>query len=260
MPLEGLKNRSEWDNAGQNVPVVHMFYRARNHPNGSPYPIKLETFLRAAGIKYAVDFSKPFSSKGKMPWMTFNKEDMTDSQMCIDHIIKVMPDKDLDAHLNDSEKAVARGFRALLEDNLYFVVVMKRWSYDESGYMLKVLAPPPGPKFLFSLVLPMAKKKISGQAKSQGIGLHTKEEVLEIGKRDLKALSDFLGEKQYLMGDQISTVDCVAFGFLCVVIYGFPEDDVHRVQIEEELPNLKAYTMRIKETYWPDWDDCQYKD
>jgi len=46
------KRRHEWNSAGQDVVVLHMFERSRTNINISPFPIKLETFLRMAKIKY----------------------------------------------------------------------------------------------------------------------------------------------------------------------------------------------------------------
>ncbi len=43
--------RAEWDSAGKDVVVLHMFDRALTSPNPSPFPIKIETYLRIAGIK-----------------------------------------------------------------------------------------------------------------------------------------------------------------------------------------------------------------
>ncbi|RXG57302.1 Failed axon connections, partial [Armadillidium vulgare] len=44
--------RLEWDSAGQDVVVLHGFPRSKVCPNLSPYVLKLETYLRVAGIKY----------------------------------------------------------------------------------------------------------------------------------------------------------------------------------------------------------------
>ncbi len=57
--------RQKWDNAGKNVVVLHQFDRARDHPNPSMYPIKLETYFRMADIQYVNDFDQPLSKKGK---------------------------------------------------------------------------------------------------------------------------------------------------------------------------------------------------
>ena len=56
--------------------TLHMFPRHRHRPSGSPFVIKLETYLRMAGIKYEVDTSKPMGPKGKSPWITFNGEEV----------------------------------------------------------------------------------------------------------------------------------------------------------------------------------------
>ena len=45
------KLRSLWDSRDKDVVTLHMFPRARTGPNPSPFPVKLETFLRMTGIK-----------------------------------------------------------------------------------------------------------------------------------------------------------------------------------------------------------------
>ncbi len=104
------KLRRKWNSVGRDVVVLHQFPRGRTCPNGSPYPIKLETYLRMAGIKYENDFEEFMSPKGKSPWITINGEDIADSQLAIEHLTKVLK-KDVDAHLNEEEKARARSIR-----------------------------------------------------------------------------------------------------------------------------------------------------
>lgn len=258
----GKSKRPDWESAGENVVVLHQFQRARSHPNGSPYPIKLELFLRAAGIEYINDFTHVVSKKGKSPWMTVNKEAVADSQLCIEHLLKLFPDKDLNAHLSDREKAVAKGMRSILEDNFYFVGVMRRWGNKDSVEHLfnEILPPFHGPKFLMPLIKRQVSRRLVAQAKGQGIGRHTEEEILELGKKDLKAVSDFLADKPFMMGEKFSEVDCSTFGFIVCLLCGVKEDDPLKSFAEKDLPNLKEYAERIKEKYWPDWEDCLYKD
>ena len=52
--LQRLK--AEWSRAGKDVVVLHMFNRARDCPNPSPFPLKLETWLRIHDIKYVPEF------------------------------------------------------------------------------------------------------------------------------------------------------------------------------------------------------------
>ncbi len=124
------ERRVKWNNVGKDVVVLHMFPRAKFSPNLTPYPIKLETFLRMTKIKYEVDFEEPIGSKGKSPWMTFNGQEVADSHICIDHLKRDVEGVDLDAHLTAEERAVARGFRALFEDHLYFCLVTMRYLYN----------------------------------------------------------------------------------------------------------------------------------
>ena len=80
--------RFEWARAGKDVVVFHQFDRPRSAPSGSPFPIKLETFLRMAGVKYEADFEQQMSDKGKSPWITLNGKDVADSQLAIEFIEK----------------------------------------------------------------------------------------------------------------------------------------------------------------------------
>ena len=59
-----------------------------------------------------------------------------------------------------------------------------------------------------------------------GIGRHENTEVWEMSFRDLSALSNWLGTKQYFLGSKPSTVDCMLFGHLAQFLFidiGFPQ-------------------------------------
>jgi Glutathione S-transferase N-terminal domain len=65
-PAEG-KERVENENS---VIVLHQFPRTSRAPSFSPYPIKVETFLRMNKLEYVSDFKNFFGPKGKCPWIT----------------------------------------------------------------------------------------------------------------------------------------------------------------------------------------------
>ena len=55
--------------------------------------------------------------------------------------------------------------------------------------------------------------------------------------KDLKAISDLLNNKDYLLGKSPTTVDCVLFGHLAQFLYidiGFPQ----KTYLEQDCPNL----------------------
>ena len=64
----------------------------------------------------------------------------------------------------------------------------------------------------------IARKNVLNASYKHGMGRHSDEEIIEIGNRDLKALSDFLGDKAYSFGDKPTTLDAVAYGILVELI------------------------------------------
>ena len=58
--------------------------------------------------------------------------------------------------------------------------------------------------------------KIKQQIYGHGMGRHKPEEVFELGMKDIDALSACLGDKEYFLGDQPTTLDASAFGFLSI--------------------------------------------
>ena len=104
------------------------------------------------------------------------------------------------------------------------------------------------------------KKNIREGAKAQGIGRHSEEIVLKnFGKNDLKALSVLLGSKPYFNGNRPNEVDCAVFGFLCMLVYTMPADNYLLKLVQKEYSNLWNFVRRMKEKYWPDWEQCKSK-
>ncbi len=117
----------------------------------------------------------------------------------------------------------------------------------------------PVPLPIAKMLFPLIRRRMRGQVVGQGIGRHSREEVLRVAIDDLRAVSVFLGDKPFLMGDQPSTVDCTIFGFLVGIIFNSGPSNAIAAAVREDFPNLRQYTLRIKEKYWQDWDDCLYK-
>lgn len=44
------------------------------------------------------------------------------------------------------------------------------------------------------------------KVRATGIGVHTPEQIIEMGKHDLQVLTDMLGDKPYFFGEQPSIV------------------------------------------------------
>lgn len=237
--------------------VLHTLDRGPTAPSGSPYVIKLETFLRMAKLKYDLDFKKPFSKKGKTPWITYNGEEIADSQI-IQEYLSEKHGINFSSHLTPEEKAVARGMRAILEDHFYYAFCLDQWVYNDVKHVLNYFAPLPIPKIFVPLVLNKWKRNMTRDCIGQGMGRHTQAEVERMGREDLQSVSIFLGEKPYMMGDKPTELDCLVFGMTVMSFYTAPPTCPYYKAVAEDFPNLKRHLDRIKEEYWPDWDDCLF--
>ena len=52
-----------------------------------------------------------------------------------------------------------------------------------------------------------------------GYGRHSKEEVYDIGRADLKAFNDIIGTNKFIFGYEVSDVDAALFGILAQVMF-----------------------------------------
>ncbi|PIO64158.1 hypothetical protein TELCIR_14225 [Teladorsagia circumcincta] len=98
--------------------------------------------------------------------------------------------------------------------------------------------------------------KIMSQVMAQGMGRNTPEEVVILAKKDLDAMSMFLGNKKFFFGDKPVTLDCTMFGHLSQFLYTPLFTPEIKTYMEQNTPNLVAFVTRMKETYWPDWEEA----
>ncbi|XP_041361706.1 failed axon connections homolog [Gigantopelta aegis] len=227
--------------------ILRQIGRGPYAPSMSPFPLKLETYLRMAKIPYQSVHSFKMSSKGKTPWIQYNDDDVADSAFCVDYL----NDKfgvDLNSNLSRQQRAVARAFEKMVEEGtLYWSLLLYRWVYPvDRSLMMKTFGLP---FFAFWIISRSLRKAVW----AQGTGRHSVEEVDRIIEADMRAISDFLGDKMFMFGDTPSEVDCSLFGMLCQPRYNMrglkPE------KLLEKFPNLVKYCDRMKSLYWPDWDD-----
>ena len=107
------------------------------------------------------------SPKGKMPWITYNGEDVSDSQFCIEYLSKKL-DKDLSSSLTSLEKATARAIFKMCDYSLFYCMNLDVYVYGPSSENDL-------PWYLKSYYRRIAKQR----ATVQGYGTHTKEESKE---------------------------------------------------------------------------------
>jgi glutathione S-transferase len=226
--------------------TLHQFGPAFTLRTASPFGLKLEAFMRLSGIPYRVEsFSGNPSKapKGKIPYITDDDgRDMGDSGLIIEHLVAKHGDK-LDAHLTPAERAAGHALRRMTEESLYFVILYSRW-VDDTGFA--VIGPVlfgaiPAP--LRPVVGMLVRRGTRSALHAQGTGRHTREQVYAMGKADLQALSDALGDKPFFLGDEPTSYDAAIYGILenlMKVPTGTP-----LVTSARALPNLVAFCERV---------------
>lgn len=237
--------------------ILHQFPPGKDIPNLSPFCLKLETFLRIHKIPYENNYGYKMGKKGKLPWIEYNGVKKNDSNMIMDYLNETF-EVNLDKDLSNEQLALGRAARSMLEENTYWALVYNRY-VDCFNDFKKLVPPPSGGSLGFNVSQKMFQRKMQKCLDGQGLGRHSSEELYKIAKDDLKALSDLLGEKEFLFGDNPSSFDCTVFGLCANILYSGMESPMC-TYIKENAKNVKALCDKIKEIYWQDWGDMVYSE
>jgi glutathione S-transferase len=230
---------------------LYQFAPAFGLPNASPFCMKLETYLRMAGLPFEIPRFKlqqlQGAPKGKMPYITDGSRTVSDSSLIIDYLKSTYGDP-LDSWMNAEQRAVALAWQRLLEEHYYWVGVYTRW-VEPAGWALMrptFFAGMPAP---LSWIIPaLARRGMVKELHGHGMGRHSREEIYALGCGDLTALADFLGDKPYLMGEQPCALDAVAYGFLANLLWVPLESPLK--QHAKTYPQLERFCERMRARYY----------
>jgi glutathione S-transferase len=216
-------------------------------PNLSPFCMKVETWLKLAGLPYRTRFTLNLARAplGKLPVVRLEDGRLiADSHTIIDELTRARG-IDLDAGLTAAERAVAHAFTRLCSDHLYWAIVHSRWR-DEAGwrttrdvFFAKL------PATLRWIAEPLVRRKNLAQLRGQGLGRMSGEEIYRRGAQDIDAIAAYLGSKPYFFGDRATTTDAGVYAFLA---------SCWEIQLDTPLKaavashaNLVAYCRRMRE-------------
>jgi glutathione S-transferase len=228
---------------------LHQYPAMFGIPNPSPFCMKLETWLRMAGLPFevvrVVDPRK--GPKGKVPWIEDEGRTIADSAFIIEYLTKAYGDR-LQTSLGAEERATSLALQRLIEEHLYWAIAHGRFLDDEAWPTTKTqfLAGFPAP--LRPLVGRLVRKTIAKSLHLQGLGRHSQEDIYRLACDDLTALSTFLGDKQYFFGEKPTEIDATAYGFLAQVLWA-PGSRRIREHMQQTR-NLPAFCERIKQTFY----------
>lgn len=223
---------------------LHQFTPVWGILNGSPFCMKLETYLKLARMPYKVSFenSPRQAPKGKLPYIKDGDFVLGDSGLVISYLKKKYGDP-LDSWLDEDQVAVMHAYRRMIEDHLILVMIYSRWA-DEAGWHVvrkDFFAHLPNPLRMFMphLVRWRMQKWMFGH----GVLRHSRSEIYDFGREDFASVVTYLGTKKFFMGDRPSTIDATLYSFLCNILRTPVPSPLK--DFSNQHPTLQAYLKNM---------------
>jgi glutathione S-transferase len=210
--------------------------------------MKAEVLLKMARLPYRTDTSGfNRAPKGKLPYIDDDGTIIADSTLIRFHLEK-RHGVDFDTGLDAAQRGVAWAFEKMLEDNVYWGIVSERW-LDDRNFAA-------GPKKFFQrapapirpVVVRMVRRKVMQMLKAQGLGRHTRDELILMMTRAIDGTAAFLGDKRYLMGEKLCGADATLFAFIAGLLC--PTFDTALRRATERHANLVAYRDRMMQEHY----------
>ncbi len=226
--------------------ILHQFARTPEILNLSPFCMKVELYLRMAGVPHEINLTADprRAPKRKLPVLSDNEVMISDSEDIIAYLKQHYGDP-LDAELSEDQRAQALMARRMCENHLYFATLYFRW-IDPQGWPVTrelIFGKLPGPvKWLIGRAV---RGKIHGQLDGQGMGRHAPAEIYARAADDLAALACFMGDRRYALGAKPTSLDATVFAFLAGIYFRPPLDNPLRVALAKH-DNLVAYTEQMQ--------------
>jgi len=213
--------------------------------DASPFALKLETYLRLAGLEYNTNeiMDPTQAPKAKIPYIVDGEQTIADSSLCISYLKDKYGDP-LGENLSPAQHAIGHALKTMLEERTYWVIVNTRWMDEDNQKLIKStwFGEIPGlfRGFIFGKIIKDMKKTMYGH----GIGRHSSAEIMGFGLADIACLESVLGNKPYLLGDSPSEYDASGYGFLAnIMAKPFPTAMSDYITNSKTLP---AYIERVQ--------------
>jgi glutathione S-transferase len=228
---------------------VYQFAPAFGLPNASPFCMKLETYLRMAGLPFELDNTGNVmkAPKRKLPYIYDGGTIVSDSAFIIDYLKQKYGDP-LDAGLSAQERALSTAFNRLFEENLYWAVVQTRWAQEDGWQQTKQAFFGEMPLPLKWIIPPLARRGMLAEMRGHGMGRHAVDEIHAIGCRDIDAAADFLADKPFMLGNEPHSLDATAHAFLANLLWAPVQSPL--LSHAQARPTLEAYCQRMKARYF----------
>jgi len=229
---------------------LHQFDIDWDLPNPSPFCLKLETWLRLAGIAYStVPWAPGASPNGKAPFVVVDGETIADSSTIVRELTQRFG-IELDAQLSELQRAQSVLIRRTLEEHTYFALIRDRWLDDRMWVDYRQIIGQTMPALVRAPVSAYLRRKVRSMIHAQGLGRLPQDEVWSRAIEDVNAVLAILGDTPYVFGDEPSSVDAVVYAFFALLAH-----PIGRGRLSDHCrnqPTLTAYVERMAARVWAD--------
>jgi len=216
----------------------------------SPYVTKVANYLELAGLDYQIKPGQVFALKsttpyGKLPVIEVDGQTVADSTEII-KFLEARAQHPLDGDATPAEKAQMLAWNRMLDEHLYWAAVIQpRWR-EQANWERYIPIIVGGAKVEDPLrnMLEEFRRMILAEFDGQGMGRLPADKVYQRAADDINALSDFLGDKPFFMGDKPRTIDANVLSHLKHIVdspFEFPTKDAVRARA-----NLVNYIARLE--------------
>ena len=186
-------------------------------------------------------------SKGKAPYVEDDGRIIEDSTFIRLHFEQKLG-VDLDEGLDTQQRATAWAIERMLEDRLTPIIVHERWvegdNFARGPAMFFMGVPEP----MRAEVANGVREAVRANLHSQGIGRHSREERMQLARRDIDAVAELLGDKPFMMGSYPTAVDAAVYGVIAACTA--PVFDSPLKEIVASHANLVAFVKRMEDRFY----------
>ncbi len=231
--------------------VLHQFPRAFGIPNASPFCMKVETYLRLAGLEYRIEplVNPARAPKGKAPYIVDGHKTISDSHFIIKYLKETYGDQ-LNKDMSTEERVYTHTISRMVEEHLYFAIMYIRWIPPENAVTVRETYFSTLPSLLRGFVFRWQQKNTLKGLLAQGIGRHNIKDIEQLAIEDLEALSALLGDRYFFGGARPREIDCTTWSFIANIINPPFKSPVR--ETAQEMSNLVAYNARMARRVFPD--------
>lgn len=228
---------------------LFKFKPAGNLPDPSPFCMKLETFLKMAELPYErIEANDPRKGpKGKLPFIRIDNRDIGDSSLIIEYLT-ASQNLDIDRNLSKKDEALGHCLTKTLEERFYWILVYSRWIDERCWPSVRSMLFDALPAPIRPVVAGIMRRSVKRDLYGQGLGRHSQDEIYQMGRYDLQAISDILGENSFILGRQPTRFDCSVHGFVASAIQFSLPTPLQEFGLS--LPNLVDYNDRMNGLYY----------